>query len=116
MIKKVVPSLGFPEEMWDEDGDYLCRPRPDLIACVVGLLWGGRLDVSFVRWHAEDSAFWRCRAEGRKEDDPRPYSLEELWGCQPDMAGFETDCPLQAQAVIQHFIDTHPPAQEEADG
>lgn len=31
-----LPPLGFPDEAWDADGDYYCRPHPKLIVAVLG--------------------------------------------------------------------------------
>ncbi len=87
-----VPLLGFPEEAEDKDGDYICRPRKDLIACVYRSGFGDNGDyiVSIVRWR-------------------RGESLSDAWADAPALFDCRADCALQAQACIQHYMDTNPP-------
>lgn len=92
-MKQNVPALGFPEEAWDNEGDYVCRPREDIIACVIKLSrWNGyEYDVSIVPYV------------------PGGGSISEIWAASgPDIAQYYVDCPLQAQACIYHYLETNP--------
>lgn len=86
-----IPRLGFPEEMWDQDGDYVARPRKDLVVCVFGL--PGDLTVNFTKYRQP------------REDDE---DLSDVWYKNATVAEYDADDPLQAVGIILNYLDTHP--------
>jgi len=83
--------LGFPEEMIDRGGDYFCRPHPDYVAAVLIMhRSGSSLNVDIA-----------------PKPDGNFKSVEDEW--QHSGASvidvYNVDCPLQAQAIIQNFIN-----------
>lgn len=88
-----VQALGFPEEWWDVDGDYFCRPHPDYVAAVIANESGTSMWVDITTY---------------RPDPPSASSHNTLFRCwfhHRELVSTEADCPLQAQAIIQNFIN-----------
>lgn len=90
-VTRRVPDLGSPESMWDGDGDYVARPRDDLVVCVFGD--PGDMCVAFVKWR-----------------EPRPdETLSDIWWMQHTIHDINNiDDPLHAVGAIIHYLKTHP--------
>lgn len=103
--RKNIPSLGFPEEFWDRDGDYFCRPRPDLVAVVIGPPNALSVEISHYRsdlYHKEYLASYPDVLEygptfGHLYFSWLRYNAVAYWD--------DIDCPLQAMAIIQHYLE-----------
>lgn len=104
-MKRNMPSLGFPEEFWDRDGDLFCRPRPDLVATIIGRAPSYTLEMN--RYNDQ-------LLPNEKEDHLHPEvkrlgpvfgHLYYSWLCSNGIDIWEgVDGPLHALAIIQHFL------------
>lgn len=120
--KRNVPSLGFPDEFWDDEGDLFCRPRPDLVAAILGdsTLWSVEInDYSPIFFERELAQKERglVHAEEIRRRGPlfgRMYLswLRQLGPYYVD----NVDGALHALAIIQHFLSSNPPQQEISHG
>lgn len=114
MKPRNIPSLGFPEEFWDHEGDYFCRPRPDLVATVVGSRGDLAVEINHYRSDLYEKEVHDVHPEVL-EFGPTFGYLYYSWLRANGIAYWEdVDCPLQALMLIQHYLNEHPERTAEA--